>query len=158
MVRARYYAIVLHTMCVPEIFLYTSFKMITRKQLESFTLAKLQEELLRFGISNPPVEHTTCFDLLLDLWKGKISHGDTSEFQALEAEGNANSPSSTAAQPSFEGNNTLLKQTSNNESHKSSTESGLPHFCEMMFKQMQLQQQAQQQIQLQIKEQQELSL
>ncbi|CAL1671940.1 unnamed protein product [Lasius platythorax] len=76
--------------------------MMSRKQLDKFTLAKLQDELLHFGITNPPNNHTACVDMVLDCLEKSTSNRNTMSSQAQEADGTADSPKSSTVQPSLE--------------------------------------------------------
>lgn len=106
--------------------------MMSRKQLDKFTLAKLQDELLHFGITNPPNNHTACVDMVLDCLEKSTSNRNTMSSQAQEADGTADSPKSSTVQPSLEVSNILSSQASNQISQKSASDNMLSQFCLLM--------------------------
>ncbi|KMQ85524.1 cytochrome c oxidase subunit iv [Lasius niger] len=103
--------------------------MMSRKQLDLFTLPKLQEELLLFGISNPSNNHTACVDMLLNCYEKSKSNRSLMSNQAQEADGTADSPKSSAAQPTLEVSDILSSQASNQVFQESASENTLSQLC-----------------------------
>ncbi|KMQ93364.1 hypothetical protein RF55_6536 [Lasius niger] len=69
--------------------------MISRNHLDSFTLPKLHKELRHFGVTDPPLDHLACVDMIMNLLERKVPRKNTMIQQTLEAEGMPDSPVSS---------------------------------------------------------------
>ncbi|CAL1671694.1 unnamed protein product [Lasius platythorax] len=74
--------------------------MISRNHLDSFTFPKLHEELRHFGVTDPPLDHSACVDMIMNLLERTVPRKNTMIQQTLEAEGMPDSPVSAVQLPS----------------------------------------------------------
>ncbi|KMQ86931.1 phage tail tape measure tp901 core region [Lasius niger] len=105
--------------------------MITRKQLEAYTLLKLQEELHRLGVTNPPNIRDECIEKMLNLSKKKVPSKDSTESQVREA-GKSPSMPSTSALTSSTATSSLLDGASNQNQQIPTSEVMLTQLCALL--------------------------
>ncbi|CAL1672060.1 unnamed protein product [Lasius platythorax] len=113
--------------------------MFSRSHLDSFTLPKLHEELRQFGVTDPPLDHPACVDMIISLFERKVPRKNTLIHQTLEAEGMPDSPVS-AVQPPSEVSNIPTNQSFAQSFQKPSDDT-LSNLCTLLASHIQQQNQ-----------------
>lgn len=114
--------------------------MLSRTQLETYQLSKLQEELQRYGIQFLPQGRTKCIDLLIELYQNKNRITRNTDQLATEAESLADSPVSSAAHPLSEVSH-LGNDSRNLNLQKPSNSDPLAQLCTLLSTHIQQQNQ-----------------
>ncbi|CAL1672096.1 unnamed protein product [Lasius platythorax] len=114
--------------------------MISRNHLDSFTLPKLHKELRHFGVTDPPLDHSACVDMIMNLLERKVPRKNTMIQQTLEAEGMPDSPVSSV-QPPSEVSNIAINQSFAQSFQKPSSDDTLSNLCTLLTSHIQQQNQ-----------------
>lgn len=107
--------------------------MILRKQLEAFTLDKLQAKLYLISATNISNNRVDCIDMFLEFYERNTRFENFPVNRSQEVNEVTNFPRS--AHHSFEIGNNTVNQVSDQQSQNLATENSLPQLCSMMFDQ-----------------------